>query len=37
MFRAPLCSSSGELIVLILHLVYVNYVRVDDRQVCRFG
>jgi len=29
MFRAPLCSSSGESIVLIRHLVYVNY----DRQV----
>jgi len=35
MFLAPLCSSSGESIVLIQHLVYVNYV--GDRQVCRFG
>jgi len=35
MFRAPLCSSSGESIVLIRHLVYVNYV--GDRQVRRFG
>jgi hypothetical protein len=25
MFRAPLCSSSGESIVLIRHLVHVNY------------
>ena len=33
MFRAPLCSSSGESIVLIQNLVYVNYV--GDRQVCR--
>jgi len=35
MFRAPLCSSSGESIVLIRHLVYVNYV--GDRLVCRSG
>jgi hypothetical protein len=35
MFRAPLCSSSGESIVLMRHLVYVSYV--GDRQVCRFG
>ena len=35
MFRAFLCSSSGELTVLIRHLVYVNHV--GDRQVCRFG
>jgi len=35
MFRAQLCSSSGESIVLIRHLVYVNYV--GDRLVCRFG
>ena len=35
MFRAPLCSLSGESIVLILYLVYVNYV--GDRLVCRFG
>jgi len=27
MFRAPLCSSSGESIVLILHLVYVTVCR----------
>jgi len=32
MFRAPLCSSSGESIVLIRYLVYVNYV--GDRLVC---
>jgi len=35
MSRAPVCSSSGESIVLIRHLVYVSYV--GDRQVCRFG
>jgi len=34
MFLAPLCSSSGELIVSIRNLVYVNCV--GDRQVCRF-
>jgi len=34
-FRAPLCSSSGESILLIRHLVYFNYV--GDRLVCRFG
>jgi len=32
MFRAPLYSPSGESIVLIRHLVYVNFV--GDRQVC---
>ena len=35
MFRAPLCSSSGESTVLIWHLLYDIYV--GDRQVCRFG
>ena len=34
MFRAPLCSSSGESIVLTRYLVYVKYV--GDRLVCRF-
>jgi len=34
MFRAPLYSSSGESIVLIRYLVYVNYV--GDRLVCMF-
>jgi len=34
MFRAPLCSSSGESFVLIRHLVYVSHV--GDRLVCRF-
>ena len=33
MFRAPLCSLSGESIVIIRHLVYV--VHVGDRQVCK--
>jgi hypothetical protein len=33
--RAPLCSSSGELILVIWHLVYVSYW--GSRQVCRFG
>jgi hypothetical protein len=35
MFRAPLYQSSGKSIVLIRHLVYVNYI--GDRQACRFG
>jgi len=35
MFQAPLCSSSGESIILIRYLVYVNCV--GDRLVCRFG
>jgi hypothetical protein len=35
MFRTPLCSSSGESIVLIRYLVHVNYV--GDRLVCRIG
>jgi len=45
MFRAPLCSSSGELIVSTRHLVYVTvcrwhlvYVTVCRwHLVCRFG
>jgi hypothetical protein len=32
MFRAPLCLSSEETIVLIRHLLYVKYA--GDRQVC---
>jgi len=35
MFRVPLCPSSGESILLICHLVYVNYV--GNRQMCKFG
>jgi len=35
MFRAQLCSSSEESIVLVRHQVSVNYV--GDCQVCRFG
>jgi hypothetical protein len=35
MFRGVMCPSSRESIVLLRHLVYVNYV--GDRLVCRFG
>jgi len=42
MFRAAMCPSSGELIVPVGHLIYVNLyarrsiqsVNVDDRLVC---
>ena len=36
MFRAPLCSSSGESVVLIRRLVYVT-LYVGDRLMCRCG
>ena len=36
MFRAAMCPSSWELIVLIRHLLYVSLC-IDDLFVCRFG